>query len=410
MICVRCQREIPDGSLFCNICGKRQPSAPAPQRRKRRRAKGSGTVYKLSGNRAKPWAAVSSSGSFLGCFESSGDAINALDQYNACQVPADRRQYTLAQVYDSFRDGPRWAKLGVKGQEGLQIAWNRLAPLAKRRALSVQITEYQDIIDNATVVPRYKKLTPEELASLPPSRKKRYLALAAQPPQPLGYDGKNRIKQLVSHLYGEMIRLQMLDTNPSDQLVLPPQPESSKRNFTESEKAILRANDDQDAVKVILIYLGTGMRLGELLNLPCSCVDLENRIITGGSKTKAGRNRKIPILDDIFPYVQYFYDQGGSYLIGTGKEPITEDHFRRVLFYPTLAALGIHYQDENGKNVLTPHRTRHTAAADAIKNGVNPVALSKTLGHAKFSTTVDKYADDVDVEFLRTEMAKIQKP
>lgn len=407
MLCVRCRREIPDGSAFCNLCGKRQPAvAPSPQRRARRRPKGAGSVCKLSGTRAKPWAARAADRSLIGTYASPGEAVLALDTYNAKCLPTDRRRYTLRQVYASLQRSPRWGKLSVKGREGLEIAWQRLEPLADRPALSIAITEYQDIIDKAMLVPRYKKLSPEELAGLPPSRRKRYEALAAQPPQPLGYDGKNRIRQLVSHLYAEMIRLEISTQNMADQLVLPEQPTSFKRNFTRAEERLLKQHDDLDDVKIILIYLRTGMRLGELLTLPRSHVDLQNRVITGGSKTKAGRNRRIPILDDILPYVQYYYDKGGELLIEENGAPMTEDHFRRHHFYPTLAKSGIQYQDDGGRNLLTPHRTRHTAAAHAIQSGVDPVALAKVLGHAKFATTVDKYGDDLDINYLRREMEK----
>lgn len=46
MQCIRCKREIPDGAAFCPWFGKRLPdTAPPAQRKKRRRPKGSGTVY-----------------------------------------------------------------------------------------------------------------------------------------------------------------------------------------------------------------------------------------------------------------------------------------------------------------------------------------------------------------------------
>ena len=406
MECIRCHRDIPDDAKYCPYCAKRQTGAPAPQRKARRRPKGSGSVYRLAGKRARPWAALASDRTLIGTYASSSEAVQALDAYNAKQLPADRRRYTLAQVYASLQQSPRWAKLGEKGREGLQVAWQRLAPLYDRPALSISITEYQDIIDQAVIAPRYKQLSPTELAELPPSRRARYEALAAQPPQPLGYDGKNRIKQLISHLYAEMIRLEIGTQNLADQLVLPEQPSSRKRNFTPEEEKTLLAHDDLDDVKIILIFLRTGMRLGELLTLPRENVDLVAGIITGGSKTNAGRNRKIPILSSIRAYVEYFYSKGGALLIENDGRPMTEDHFRRQHFYPTLSALGIRYQDADGTNVLTPHRTRHTAAAQAIQNHVDPVALSKVLGHAKFSTTVEKYGDDISVEFLRKEMEK----
>ena len=406
MECIRCHRDIPDDAKFCPYCAKRQAGTPAPQRRKRRRAKGSGSVYKLDNKRSRPWVALAPDRTLIGTYASSGEAVQALDAYNAKQLPADRRKYTLAQVYGSLQQSPRWAKLSAKGREGLQAAWQRLAPLHDRPALSISITEYQDIIDSAMLMPRYKPLSPAELAELPPSRRARYEALATQAPQPLGYDGKNKIKQLISHLYAEMIRLEISTQNMADQLVLPEQPSSRKRNFTPEEEKILLAHDDLDDVKIILIFLRTGMRLGELLTLPRTNVDLAAGVIIGGSKTKAGRNRKIPILSAIRPYIEYFYAKGGNLLIENNGKPMTEDHFRRQHFYPTLTALGICYQDDDGNNILTPHRTRHTAAAQAIQNHVDPVALSKVLGHAKFSTTVEKYGDDISIDFLRKEMEK----
>lgn len=43
MICVKCKREIPEGSLFCPQCGKKQAST---QRKGARRGNGTGSVYK----------------------------------------------------------------------------------------------------------------------------------------------------------------------------------------------------------------------------------------------------------------------------------------------------------------------------------------------------------------------------
>lgn len=59
MKCVRCHVNIPDKALFCPWCGKQQDATSAPvHRKKRRRPKGSGSVYKLKGVRARPYVAV----------------------------------------------------------------------------------------------------------------------------------------------------------------------------------------------------------------------------------------------------------------------------------------------------------------------------------------------------------------
>lgn len=406
MICSRCKKEIPEESRFCLYCGKRLESMPTPQRRRRRREKGSGTIKKLSGNRSKPYAAVSGAGMLIGTYATSHEAVEALDTFNARQLPADKSKYTLEQVWESFQQSPAWDKLSQKGKDGLMFAWPRLAPLHGRKAISIGVFEYQEILDAAMLVPRYKKHTEAELAKMKPYLRKRYADLVAQPPKPLGYDGKNRIKQLVSHLYNEMIRLQITRENLSDVLVLPAQSTRSKRNFTDAEKAILRQHDDDPAVKIILIYIETGLRLNELLKMPRDAVDLDARIMTGGSKTESGRNRIVPILESTFPYVKYFYDQGGKYLIEKNGKPIGDNTFRQTMFYATMKSLGIQYQDSNGKNTLTPHRARHTFVADSIQGGMSPEALTKIAGYSKYDVAVDKYADDLSAEYLRAEMEK----
>ncbi len=51
-----------------------------------------------------------------------------------------------------------------------------------------------------------------------------------------------------------------------------------------------------------MVALHTGMRLGEILNLPWEFVDIQQGVITV-TKTKSGKERKIPmnhVLKDVF--------------------------------------------------------------------------------------------------------------
>lgn len=405
MLCVRCGREIPDGSSFCNYCGKRQMNAPPRSSRRTRRPNGTGSVYKLKGSRAKPWVAWNKK--VIGTFASSSEATLALDDYNKHNMPVDVYTYTLGDVYNLFLKSDEYQKLTEKGREGLKVAWGRFLPLADRPARVLGTEDFQAIIRSAMRIPQYKTLTAAEYKALPPSKQKRYDALKTTPLEPLGYDAKARMKQLVVHLYRVMIRLKLVDTNYGELIVLPRAVKSSKRNFTEEEQGILRANDVDATVKMILIMVDMGLRIGELLTIPKSRVDLDGGVITWGSKTEAGKDRPIPIPVNTREYVEYFYAQGnpdGLLIVREGKK-VSEDYFRKKLFYPTLERLGIKYK-EGGRNVLTPHRARHTFIADAVKSGVAPEALKTVAGHSKYSTTIDKYNDDVDVEYLKTELAK----
>lgn len=148
MLCSRCKREIPDGSMFCNLCGKRQAATTPPvQRKRRRRPKGSGTIYMgCDTKRKSPWVAFSGSGVYLGRFPSEGEARLALDAANSQAVARENYKLTLAGVYDSFCHSPHYQKLGKSGKDGLSAAWERLSPLHARKATSVKLSEYQQIL------------------------------------------------------------------------------------------------------------------------------------------------------------------------------------------------------------------------------------------------------------------------
>ena len=77
MLCPRCRAALPDGANYCPQCGKRVSSfVPSPQKH-RRRAKGTGSVYKLQGRRSKPWAACVN-GRLIGTCRTSGEAVALL--------------------------------------------------------------------------------------------------------------------------------------------------------------------------------------------------------------------------------------------------------------------------------------------------------------------------------------------
>ena len=155
----------------------------------------------------------------------------------------------------------------------------------------------------------------------------------------------------------------------------------------------------EDTVKIILLLIYTGLRIGELFTLRRENIHLEERYLVGGSKTKAGKNRTVPILPEAFPYLQYFWNTGeGELLISGYHGNRTANNFRKRDFDGALSVLGI-----TGK---TPHSTRHTFASLAVRAGVKPEALRAIIGHANYSTTVEIYAH-ANLPDLQDELAKI---
>jgi hypothetical protein len=149
MKCVRpcCRKEIPDGASFCPWCGKKQPEAAPQQRKKRRRPKGSGSVYKLSGTRARPYVALTASRDVLGTFETAGEAVQELDAYNAQNTPAALLKCTFADAYAQWKAQPKFQKLSTDMQKGYELAYAKAAPLYDRQLRDLKAADYQQVID-----------------------------------------------------------------------------------------------------------------------------------------------------------------------------------------------------------------------------------------------------------------------
>lgn len=135
------------------------------------------------------------------------------------------------------------------------------------------------------------------------------------------------------------------------------------------------------------------MRISELLNLTKFDVDIKKRIITGGVKTDAGKNRAIPINPKVYKYIKKWYNKGNNYLIFNAKgEKMTAKNYREDRYYPVLEKLGI--------RKLTPHCTRHTFASLMAKAGANTKAIQEIIGHEDYAFTANEYTHP-DIEELK---------
>lgn len=156
---------------------------------------------------------------------------------------------------------------------------------------------------------------------------------------------------------------------------------------------IWQAIDDGDEIaEVAMIYIYTGMRLSELLEVEKTNVDVEGRIIIGGKKTAAGKDRRIPIHKCILPFIEKRMQSESKYLIeGTlpkhkGKK-LTSPSFAQVYWAKLMQKLGF---DE-----YTVHYTRHTCATMMRTAGIDEDIRKLILGHASGDIT-DRYTHHPD--------------
>lgn len=354
MLCCRCHREIPDGSFFCNFCGKRQTGAPAPQRKAHRRSKGSGNVFRLSGNRARPWGARVN-GKLIGTYATSGEAILALDAYVAAQLPADIYNLTFAQVFEKWKPN-HYATVSHKAHASYNNAFTWAAPLHNCRMKDLKTADYQSIIDAM-------------------SDKSRSLC--------------EKQRQLFSQLCKYAMQQDIIDKNYAQFLVLPKAPEQKDRILSMQEiQRIWSAQDDKrlgETACIALALVYTGMRINELLHIRRENVHLDKQYVIGGEKTKAGRDRAIPLHPDIIPIFQRWYESNtdSEWLIPSANGNARDADGVRKSFNSLMQKLEI--------SGVTPHSCRHTAATIMTNQGVPTDTIKRILGHTDYAFTSNRY-------------------
>jgi integrase len=145
----------------------------------------------------------------------------------------------------------------------------------------------------------------------------------------------------------------------------------------------------------ILIMIYTGLRIGELLDIKIENVYLKERYMIGGLKTKAGKNRVIPINKKIEPFIKNYYEKN------IDKKFLITNAFGRQMQYSN-------YRREKFDNIIEkmqftkhrPHDTRHTFASLMDSAGANKLAIKRIMGHSAQDLTDDVYTHKTIQELI----------
>lgn len=302
---------------------------------------GYGTVYKLSGNRRRPYVVkktIQGKQKALGYFESYQDAFEYLVEINHC-TPS--RDVTFSAVYHAWKTR-HFERIGKSSQTAYTISYRHLAPLHAMPFASITYPDLQAAVDAI----------------------------------PAGYCTRKKCRVLLSQMYKYAIKNRIVDHDLSPFVELPKHvPVFKKKPFTARQIGKLWRSTDVDGVVDVLILIYTGMRVGEYLALTPADVKPRQRYIDiKHSKTAAGI-RKIPIHHKILDYLT---ERKAS---GQICPCTTYDSFRR-LWDRAMRNVRMHH---------TPHEARHTLATLLDRAEVNETTTRMILGHARQGVTKGVY-------------------
>ncbi len=260
----------------------------------------------------------------------------ALAEYNKEPWDVDGNKITLKEHFNNWCE-IKVPRMGKSSQATLKAAYKYTKPLWNMKYKDIKSFHMQECIDNCEK----------------------------------SYAVKAQIKNLFVHLDNFALEIDLINKSYSQLVSVESPPESDKIPFSQEEIETVWKYKDEPWVDTVLMFLYSGFRISELLDMSCGNINLEERTFTGGTKTKAGKGRVVPIHPEIFPFVEARYKEGNEYLITmNGKKIITQTY--RNYWNKMMENMGMNH---------TPHECRHTFRSRLDSAGANKKCIDLLMGH-----------------------------
>lgn len=325
---------------------------------------GYGGISKLSGRRRRPYVCRLTIGhnikghplyKVLGYYKTRSEAMLALADYHRQPFDIDLQSITTAEVFaEALKENKR---LTDSSKNIYLSAYNsHMQSISELKYKSVNLTVMQNVVDNCD------KPTP---------RIQIKKVFAVMDKYALEHD-------IISKGYAQFIKIA-----ESDSFV-----QKQKTTFTYEDIAKLWENSDRgDTIaSVILIYLYSGFRRDELKYMLKESI--KDDCFVGGSKTRAGKNRIVPVHSAIMPLVNTLSD----------NEYVLPDMVRTSKFY--YYEFQNYCEKELGVRHI-PHECRHTFITELNRLRCDPVCIDRIAGHSSGHIGQDVYTHKT-VEELRS--------
>lgn len=351
MLCKKCKKEIPDWSVFCNLCGAKQ----LREKSSRRRGNGQGTVFK---DKNGSWVAEVT----IGWDDEDGKLVRrsrrkrgfATKNEALAYIPSMRQDLPQQDMNVKFKDlYKKWLdghteKVTQSTINCYKSAYKYFSPLYYVEIAKIRTEHMQKCIDEC----------------------------------PHGKRTRENMKALGTSLWKYAMQLDIVDRNYAEYIYIKKEDQAEKIAFSKDNLDTMWANVDRvPNIKYVLVLCYTGMRISEMLGAMSDNYYPDEDYFVTGVKTDAGKNRVITISPKIKPFFADF---------AKGKHLFTDlsvKKFRNSIYYPALQELGLDVLDDEGEHIYTPHCCRHTFAT-LMKNVDAPATdKQKLIGHAKFEMT-----------------------
>ena len=197
----------------------------------------------------------------------------------------------------------------------------------------------------------------------------------------------------------------LLTYDPAEQLEKPKIGKRSPVYLTidEAKHFVLATKQQQYSVRdyaIVVLFLNLGIRVSELCALNLSSIKERYLYIVG----KGNKERVLYLNDACLEAINQYLPSRKAYK-GEGEEPLFISQKGTRFTRQSIARIikAINGNSISKKNLLTPHKLRHTSATMMYKSGADLRSLQHILGHTNISTTqIYTHIEDEQVQDVLT--------
>lgn len=301
-----------------------------------------GSITRLSGVRRRPyWIREGKSGQqkTIGYAATKEEALKILAEFNHMPWAPETRDFTFKEIFDAYMGTCRLGKASIAA---LNYAFRRLEQFHDTAYISLKPQTVQRFMDSLKCSP----------------------------------SAKGAIRNIFYHLDSYTLENEMGIPPKSPLITVVDNGDyehKEKTVFTDEEiEALWESRSELGDCMLVLLY--TGFRLNEAMSLTPESYDPVEKTLKGGSKTKAGKNRIVPVHHRIQPIVEMMVERmaegrGSQFFILGGKAISAHAFWSRM--------------ENNYKH--SPHECRHTFRSRLDSANANRVTIDRLMGHASMN-------------------------